>query len=249
LSYIKQEKMRIINLAAVVIFLTIFSLSCTKRGTWGIKGQGSDLTELRSVTGFSGIKLCCDANIVYIVDSVYRVEVTGQKNVLAVLETSLQGSDLNIDFKRNVWSHNTINIVIHSPSINKMNVSGSGKISSQSTLNASAIELVISGSGNISIQTVSVQSLTSRLSGSGSIRINEGTTSNENFSIRGSGSIQTEFVKASTSLLNISGSGNMYVHVSDKINIDISGSGSVYYRGKPSINFNGSGSGKVIGLD
>jgi len=241
--------MRIISLAVVIIFLAIISLSCTKRGTWGIRGQGSDVTELRSVSGFSGIKLCCDANVVYIVDSIYRVEVTGQKNVLAVLETKLQGSDLSIDFKRDVWSHNTINIVVHSPFMIKMNVSGSGKITSQSTLNASALELVISGSGNISIQSVSVQGLTSRLSGSGSIRIHEGTTSSENFSISGSGSIQTEFVKAATSQVNISGSGNVYINVSDKINIDISGSGSVYYHGKPSINFNGSGSGKVIGLD
>lgn len=241
--------MRTISLAVIIIFLAIISFSCTKRGTWGIKGEGNDISELRTISGFSGIKLCCDANVMFVADSVYRVEVTGQKNILTVLETKLQGSDLSIDFKRNVWDHSSISIVVHSPLMNKMQVSSSGKITSQSTLTTSALELVISGSGNISVQTVRIQSLTSRINGSGSIRINEGTTSSENFSISGSGSIQTEFVKATTSQVNISGSGNMYINVSDKLNVDISGSGSVYYHGKPSINFNVGGSGKVIGLD
>jgi hypothetical protein len=240
--------MRTINLAVIIIFIAIVSFSCRK-GTWGIKGEGSDTTEVRTVNGFSGIKLNCDANVVYVLDSIYRIEVTCQKNILPILETKAHGSDLCIDLKRNVWEHSTITIVVHSPVMNKMHISSSGKITSQSTLTTTALDLVISGSGNMSIQTVSVQSLISRIDGSGSIRVNEGTVSSENFSISGSGSIQTEFVKATTSHINISGSGNTYITVSDKLNVDISGSGSIYYHGKPTINFNVDGSGKVIGLD
>lgn len=240
--------MRTISLAIIIIFVAIISFSCRK-GTWGIKGEGSDITEVRTINGFSGIKLNCDANVVYVVDSVYRVEVTCQKNIMPILETKLKGSELCIDLKRNVWEHSTINIVVHSPSISKMEVSSSGKFSSQSTLTTKSLELIISGSGNIGIQTVSVQSLTSRINGSGSIRVNEGTSGSEIFSISGSGSIQTEFVKATTAQISMSGSGNSYISVSDKLNVDISGSGSVYYHGKPTINFNVDGSGKVIGLD
>jgi len=240
--------MRTRNLSIIVMCIAVISFSCRK-GTWGIKGEGSDITEIRNISGFNGIQLNCDAHIVYVADTVYRLEVTCQKNILPILETKLVGSDLCVDFKRNVWDHSKINIVIHSPSLNKMNVSSSGKITSESLLNVSALELAISGSGNISVSSVSVQSLTLRLNGSGSIDVAEGTARSENFSISGSGSIRTEFVKATTSQVNISGSGNMYISVSDKLNLDISGSGSVYYHGKPSINFNVSGSGKVIGLD
>jgi hypothetical protein len=223
--------------------------SCRKGSMWGIKGEGNNMTETRFLSGFSALDLSIDANISYTQDSVYRLEITGQKNILSVMETKVEGDELVIDFKRNVWSYNTVNIVVHSPNMDRMTLSGSGNIHVENTLSGNSLELHISGSGDISVPTVSLQSLTAKISGSGNIRINQGSCISETMRVSGAGSINTEFVTAETGDVKISGSGNVTINASKALYVDISGSGDVKYRGQPKISTNISGSGELISLD
>jgi len=231
-----------------MIILLAFA-SCRKGSMWGIKGQGNNIAEVRDINGFSGINSSIDADISYINDSVYKVEVIAQKNILLVLETKIEGGDLCIDFKRNVCEHNKVSLIVHSPTLKRIKINGSGNMNVQNALTTSDLELKVSGSGNISVPTVSVQNLTARVSGSGWIKVNSGNVSNEHFSVSGSGSIKAEFVLGKTAEANISGSGDVYLSTSDRLSVNISGSGNVKYHGTPKIDLQISGSGKVINLD
>ena len=216
---------------------------------WGIKGEGNNMTESRQLSGFSALDLSVDANVSYTQDSVYRLEITAQQNILAVMDTKVEAGELVIGFKRNVWNYNTVNIIIHSPDMNRIKLSGSGNIQVENTLSANSLELDVSGSGNISVPTASLQSLTARISGSGNIRMNKGSCISETIRVSGAGSINTEFVNSENADVKISGSGNVTLSASKTLNVEISGSGDVKYRGQPKISTSISGSGNLIALD
>ena len=84
-----------------------------------------------------------------------------------------------------------------------------------------------------------------RISGSGNIDLT-GESSSGSFTISGSGHISSYNYSQIDCISKISGSGDMYLNVSEKLDVTISGSGSVYYIGDPSLNVKITGSGRVI---
>jgi hypothetical protein len=227
---------------------TLFQ-SCRKGSVWGIRGEGSSINETKNLRGFNAISLAIDANVAYTQDSIYKVEITGQKNIVAVMDVKVENGELKIEFKRNVWDHNDLNIVVHSPHMNQLKITGDGNINVLNTINENNMDLVISGIGNISIATASIQSININLSGSGDAKINGGTCKNAYFKISGIGTIRSEFMTANYAEANISGVGDIYLNALETLRVNISGSGDVKYKGKPSITSEISGIGKVISLD
>jgi len=241
--------MKSFQFIAIIILTGLLSQSCRKGSMWGIRGEGSSVTESRYVTGFSAINLSVNADISYMQDSVYKLEITGQRNILLILDTKTEGNDLTIDFKRNVWTYDKLKLIIHSPNLSKLNISGSGNIDVSNTITGNNLDLVISGSGNISVPAVSLQSLSAKISGSGDIRVHGGSCSSEYLSISGSGNITCDFLSGKNGDIKMSGSGNISTNCSETLTVKISGSGNVKYRGTPAINSDISGNGKLIHID
>lgn len=230
--------------AAIVAF-TLLLYSCGKNNLWGITGKGSNVTETRDLRGFDRISLRTDGNISYTQDSIFFVEITGQKNILNVLNTQVENNTLVVDFKKNVWKHNKLKITIHCPAIYALSISGSGNIEVQNQINTTYMELTISGSGNIHLPALTATTLEARLSGSGNMDIDGGSVSSQNLSISGSGNMDMLNMTSTNCTCKISGSGDMLVKALETLDVSISGSGNVKYSGFPRINSQISGSGKL----
>lgn len=226
--------------------ITILSLqACNKGKVWGIHGRGSNISETRNAGAFIGVDLRCDADVELVRDSTFSIEITGQENILKVLDTKVENGNLIIEYKKRVWRHNQVTIIVHTANIQSVFISGSGNINIQNEMSANTFDLKISGSGDINTSGLNAQILTAHISGSGNIKIPGGAIQNGRFSISGSGSINSEFAVAAAMDAKISGSGNITVNVSETLNASISGSGDIKYRGNPTVTVNISGSGKV----
>lgn len=241
--------MKSIKLILSVVLIALISQSCRKGGPWGIRGKGSNVTETRDLSGFDKIHLSIDGDVFYTQDSVYKVEISAQSNILAVLKSEVSAGELKFDYKRNVWDHNKIKITVHSPNIKRLSISGSGDILVQNTVTATNMELSISGSGSIYIPSLNAQSVSAGISGNGNAEITGGIVKTESFTISGSGNIFTENLNAESCVVKVSGSGNVFVNASENLDVTISGSGNVSYKGKPSITSHISGSGSLIHLN
>lgn len=236
------------NTSKLILILAIIIAvvpACRKGGPWGIKGKGENMTETRSITGFDQIDLSIDADIYYTQDSIYKVEITAQQNILAVLETKVTNGTLSFDYKRNVWDHNTVKITIHAPKVREIELSGSGNFNFQNEITATDLDINITGSGEVYFPKLTAQNVELRISGSGSVKIADGAVKNENVDISGSGSIDAVALVAENAVLSISGSGDMKVNVTENLDVSISGSGSVEYKGNPRVTKSISGSGKL----
>ena len=229
----------------IILALTIGFSSCEK-----VTGEGPVISETRNIVNFNGVDLRVSGDVYYKQDSVYKVEIKAQQNILDVMQTYLINNHLVISFKNNirVRSYDPVMIIISSPSVTSLRISGSGNIYSTSAVTPAAMEMDISGSGNIKLTELKTNYLDCNISGSGNIQVLSGNATEEKLKISGSGNINLDPVVALKANTTTSGSGDIRLQATQNLNVTISGSGSVYYRGNPVINTSISGSGKIIHL-
>lgn len=233
---------KLITILLITLLCSAFQ-SCKK-----VRGEGPVVTEMRGITGFTGVNAGIDGDVYFTQDSVYKVEIHAQQNILDVMETSISNGELKIYFQRNklVGRHDRVSIYVSAPNINSLGVNGSGNLYVQQPIRTDNMDLKITGSGAMRIADMKVDgNLTARISGSGDVAISTGTADHQAIEISGSGSMDFLNVAAHNADVHISGSGSAKVNISDVLNVSISGSGDVYYMGSPKVNSSISGSGKV----
>jgi hypothetical protein len=231
-------------LFATVISFSMLFTGCY-RDSFGIHGNGNEITQTRNLNSFTGVDLAIDADVILHTDSVYHIELRGQQNILNVLTTTIHGNILKIGFSHNVRSHTTITLDIYAPYYSYAGISGSGNIQNITGWNCSDFETKISGSGNISITGLQTGAVQSDISGSGDITLS-GTCTSLSSAISGSGDLHAFSLQGNTGDIEVSGSGTNQLNLLQSLDVHISGSGDVYYKNNPAINVSISGSGQLI---
>lgn len=229
------------------ILFVAFS-SCEKNGLICYNGNGNVITEHRTTGHFDGIDLRICADVQVEQSSTFSVSVTTSENLMSVIRTEVQGTTLCIDTKNNkcINGNDDITIYVTMPELVMLDISGSGDIVSKNNFNAPNLDINISGSGNIIMDSLQTTNYDMNISGSGNIKL-AGTqiASSQKIKISGSGDINTLNLPTNDCEIKISGSGKAQVWAINKLVTDISGSGDIIYKGNPIVTSSTSGSGDV----
>ena len=230
---------------ALLLVAVIMLPSCRK-----VIGHGPVISENRSLSGFTSINFGVPGDLFYTQDSVYKIEIQAQENIVREIETYLVGNELKIRAHDHVTlrSSEDIRINISAPSITGLSLSGSGNLKVLHAYRCINSRLVVSGSGNMTINQLETDNIDANVSGSGELMVFNGLAKHVDTDISGSGRIDLLGIVAKTARTQISGSGSVKLHVTDELNSKITGSGSVYYKGNPVVNSTVSGSGRVTRL-
>ena len=229
----------------LIIVLLVSAVSFTSCKKHRIEGNSDVQSETRAMGGFDKVKASASYTVNIHHDTISRVVITAEANIIPYIKTDISGSTLELDIRDHymVRPHYEIIVDVYTPSLSGITLSGSGSINSDH-FTTSTMDVKISGSGDIKADA-SADNVYADISGSGDCDI-KGDCLNEVYKISGSGSIKSLDMLAKKCDATVSGSGEMYVNVSDYLNVRISGSGDVYYLGNPSLETSISGSGKVI---
>lgn len=208
----------------IVLTAILAFSSCTRER---IRGQGSVISEIRNISGFTEISTEGSTNIHIMQGSSFKVELRGYSNLLPYYETKLVNNTLQLGYRKdvNVKNDNT-ELYITMPAITGLSLAGSGNISTSG---------VFAG----------VPDFHARVTGSGNIEFSSGTATNFYSTIDGSGNIRALNLQADKAETNTTGSGDTEITANTQLKVRISGSGNVYYRGSPVISTNITGSGTV----
>lgn len=210
--------------AIAALSIIAFS-SCSKHR---IKGEGSIVSETRSVSGFSSISLNGSEDVEIIPSNENKVIVSGYQNLVPVFKTKVSGSTLNLEFENNYFNvrNNNIKVTVYTNGITKLDINGSGNMTLRDSLKTDRLKMEINGSGNINARNNYIE--------------------NVELDINGSGNINARNTTGKYVYVDISGSGDAEITAKEKLDVKINGSGSVKYWGNPStVNTDISGSGKV----
>jgi hypothetical protein len=230
--------------------------------------------EKRSVSSFTKLSFRTAGKLYLKQGNTNSVELEGDPEVLAKIETEVEGDKLSIGPKsENGWFNwnwrdwndsEKIVAYVTMKDIEGVYVSGSGDLIAETKLTGNDMELKVSGSGNLTAEidaedvdanvsgsgdlTLSgkMRSLDSGISGSGKIMFNGSVVDFVDASISGSGRFEaTGTAREIKSTISGSGRVNAVDLVVDRCNVRISGSGSVQVNVKTSIDASISGSGSL----
>lgn len=210
----------------------------------------ADTRETRKVGAFTAVNLGGSMRVVFRQGSPQKVEVVGEPEDLAHLETIVEGNQLRIGAKREgrfltYNFHKSVTVYVTTPTVTGLAVSGSGSLQAAEPIRAAKLKLSVSGSGNLELASVTADALDSSLSGSGNIEVAGGSAPSQEISVSGSGGVRAEQLASKTCSVRIAGSGNCRVRATETLDARIAGSGGVYVSGNPRVSSSVAGSGRV----
>lgn len=189
----------------------------------GEKGSGTITTESRSVTGFSEVEVHGVIHLDLTLGAPHAVLLTGDDNLLPLVETKVVGDKLVIRSTRSISPSAPLVAKIEAPDVTL--VGGSG-------------------AADLRVSNVDNGELALELSGAGKMQA-EGKTSKLRLRVSGAGSADAQKMMADEVVVDVSGAATVDVGSPKTLAVEISGAGTVRYSGDPTIEKDISGAGSV----
>lgn len=213
-------KASIVRFAAAAAFSVLASVavaqgspgSVIRVSTDSSAASAADKTETRQAGKFSGIDLRAPADVVVSIGASPSITVSGPADVVPLLLTSIHDNVLTIELKEHVTLIRALKVAITTPSLEAVNLAGSGSMNA-SGINGDSLNLNVSGSGSI---------------------VASGRVNTVNVVIHGSGRVDVHAVHANALNASVHGSGDLRGYASNAAIIDLAGSGDVQISGRPS---------------
>ncbi|MBO9701755.1 MAG: DUF2807 domain-containing protein [Sporocytophaga sp.] len=234
--------MKLIFRLFVILLFIHFSASCGRCK----KGSGDIASIERSLPQFNGVEINGSFDVHIKKDSVQKVVITADDNILPIIETEVENGILEIEIDEDecLRKSSKVDLYISMLSLRRVRLNGSGNVNGDGQFTGDEMDVSINGSGNISLN-FNGGNLRSKIDGSGNITLS-GISYNSTHEINGSGRINAKNMESQKVDTKINGSGNISVKVMQTLKANISGSGSVGYSGNPVSEVSISGSGKVF---
>jgi hypothetical protein len=205
-------------------------------------------TETRDASGFTAVEIHFPAEVSIVQGTNEGVTITADDNLLAQLETQVNGSSLVIrnsepSWGRRVNASQTVEISITVADLNNIRLETAGTIS-VAGVTSESLEIRLNGAGSIELMDIDVTEMELHLEGAGSVKAS-GTAENLFVEIDGMSSLDGDELQTQTAEIHISGLGSADVRVAEVLTVEIDGAGSVNYYGSPEVHRQVDGLGSV----
>ena len=169
--------------------------------------EGIDHTEVREVGHFRAVASSLPANVYYVQADKQEVRVETTEELASKVQTTVEDGILSLKLEPGRYPKLILRVVVSSPDIEKLSVSGSGNLFQEGPLHASgALALKVSGSGDMVTGEIDSQDFTAQCSGSGSIRVGALACDDFGGKISGSGTITMGRISCDDFEMGVSGS-------------------------------------------
>jgi len=211
-----------------------------------IRGSGVVKTETREIAGFHAIAVDVPANVTLRQGDREGVAITGDDNVVPLVETVVEGGTLRIRWVRRggyTVDFKSLDIVVDVRAIDALAVRGSGRIRAAG-LRAGELQATVDGSGRIVFETLDADSLEVAIRGNGRFAA-AGRADSLEAALAGSGELEAAKLESRRARLTLNGSARATVWAHDTLSAAIAGSGEVRYHGTPRVSQTVAGSGRL----
>jgi hypothetical protein len=219
----------LLSMAVVIAAQSCFVLE-TVRGNKSIVSQEIDVSDYTEI--YCSIP---PGEIVYLQapDETPYFQITTDENILPLLEIEATGNRLNIKCKNNTnILPSKLTIHTHSSHLNKVELTGSGKVYLKGKIESDDMHIRITGLGKVISDDLSCEKAHLTITGSGDIELN-GSGDEVSCHITGLGNIDISAYPVRTADCLVTGSGDVLTCVTDKLTAKITGLGNIKYKGEP----------------
>ncbi len=207
--------------------------------TQEIKPSDKLISEMRTVAGFDTIRNATAFDLLVTAEGANSVEVTGSDNLVAEIETVVEGNSLIIRQKKDghlrfSWNwgsgHSPLTIRVSTPALVSLDNLGSGDVTLRQL---HGDKFVINGSGSGDVAAAgSIGELTVRVNGSGDLDLTRLASSKVNLAMNGSGDVHISGISESLDV-QMNGSGDLAADTlqTERVSVAIRGSGDAGLHG------------------
>lgn len=157
-----------------ILLIAMILLGTSAHAQWWkrIKGNGNSITQTRQTANYDKVSVAGSFDLELVRGEEGEITLKGEENLLEHIEVYVKNNVLILKVKDNInlsssWNK-TIAIEVPVIEITGVKLSGSGDISTQTTLKATDFNAAVSGSGDISL-AIEATNLYVQVSGSGDI--------------------------------------------------------------------------------
>lgn len=237
--------MKLTKLFTALLFITVAGQAFAKPDF-----KNND-TQDRHLSGFHAIEVSGSFDVYIVQGTTESVKIDAPASAISHIATEVSGGTLKIYSKDhfswgNLFSggHKKIVIYVSVKDVNKIALTGSGDVYFKDGINAYALHLAVTGSGNLSGK-INAKTLESAVTGSGNVKIS-GHADNSKVTVTGSGNYSGRDVTTTNTVVHVGGSGNASVNATGSLEASVTGSGDVRYSGNPkNISRSKTGSGDI----
>ena len=231
-----MKKVLIFLAAGVVAAMTAVSCIININGngaTWvgEFTEEGIDHTEVREVGHFRALTSSLPCNVYYVPADKQEVRVESTEELAPKVLTTVEDGILTLKLEPGRYPKLILRVVVSSPDIEKLTVSGSGNLIQEGPMRASgALALKVSGSGDIRTGEIKSRDFTAQSSGSGSIRVGQLACDDFDGKVSGSGALHVGSIACDEFEVAVGGSGDIFIDdltTKESASVRVSGSGNV----------------------
>jgi len=214
--------------------------------------SGPTTTEIRDVSDVDEVSMSGIGRLEIEQGSTESLEVEGPENVVADLDTRMDGSVLRVEYNPSFWAlewlrpDHDVTIYLTVRDLKRIELSGAGSVRMED-FEGGELEIDISGAGDVKVADLSVERLDCQLSGAGSFEV-DGEAEEQAVRLSGAGSYKAEDLRSLSAEIEVSGAGSATVWVERELDLALSGAGNIAYYGNPRVQQDVSGAGRVRSL-
>lgn len=209
---------------SALALLTILFSSCDKNS---ITGSGELVTETRTVSSFTKVKVGDDFDVIITQSPTQNVEVTADDNIINIISTEVENDELVIGFSENFVSlrKETIEIKIDMPSIARFELKDdcTGQLNNFSGLET--LEVIVKDASELTMS---------------------GDAKHLDATVKDDSDIKGFDFMVETCNINLADASTMRIHCTDAIEGTVKDASTLRYKGNPTVSVSTSDAGKVV---
>ncbi len=233
-----------------LIVLSCFLLFSCRWSDKIIEGNGKIVNQNRSVKKVEKIELSGNFDVEITQSDKTQLSIETDENLQSYIVISESDNKLVLREKSNyqLKSAQPIKILISTPKLSKISLSGSGSVIGKNKFSGmDKLVLSLSGNGKMDLN-VNTPEIKVDIAGVGSM-ILAGETKKADFNIAGSGECDAAQLKTENTRVDVAGVGTVKVFADVLLDVNVAGNGTVYYKGAASVKQKIAGIGSIKKLD
>lgn len=196
------------------VMLVAICVACTAcyYSSSDLKADRSFVKRVVKVGYFCKIESYTSADIKFVQGKTSSVRIEGTKSLVDNLDVKQKGETLVITTKvRGIRfvGQSRLTVYVSSPDITSVYLKGSGYFVAQSNIDTDALDVELSGSGDVDLRNVLCDNISLRLRGSGDVKAQTIDCAAANLELSGSGDLDVKMLKARKAVAALRGSGDL----------------------------------------
>jgi Putative auto-transporter adhesin, head GIN domain len=234
----------LLSLLSIGIILSAAAATLMACNVASVEGNGDVKRESRSLSGYTEIELSLPGEVEVRQGASFSFAVEAESNLLELIETKVSGGTLMIKSSKNMVNTKNIRYYITMPSLEEVEIKGSGSMTVPDIFSPKNLEIEVTGSGKF-VGNFIAGKVEVDVTGSGKVTLG-GSAEELEVDVTGSGMMDAQEMQAKEVSVEVAGSGSVLCHPVEVLKADIAGSGVVKYKGNPHrITQDVAGSGKI----